>query len=317
MILRNLLVDGRKSVIEIAKELNLTKEVVQKNCDEMERKGIINGATIHINYRGFGYKAVAHIMIRVSSSQEDRLLESLKNMPGVYSFYKRGPAGSVDLILTLKTLQQLDEAKHAIKGQFSVSEMKTAIWTDVKEMHENLEIVPCELAKNSDIIGQVKKKRIETFSVETVIDEIDQKIADELANDGRASLAVIARKAGISTNSARRRYDKLKKNGILKVTIQIDPIKIGYQALVVFFAVTSNEDLSSIIEKISEIPDIISIMKTSGDYDLQVYSMVKSIEQLLSIQEELEKIKGITKMDMEVRKMPNKWPTPRQYISTF
>ena len=314
-ILKKLLRDGRKSVVEIARELNLTNEVVKKNYCEMERKGIINGATIHINYGDFGYKAVAHLMIRVDSPQVDLLLESLKDMPEVYSIYKSGAAGNVDAILTLRNFQQLDDVKHKIKSQFSVSEMKTAIWTDVREMHGNLGIFPHETVGNKDLVDCAKTKRNGISKI--AIDRIDQKIADELAKDGQVSISALAKKAGISPNNVRRRYEELKKNGMLKVTIQIDPVKIGYQALVVFFAVTSNEDLSSIIAKISLIPDVISIMKTSGDYDLQVYAMIRDLRQLLSTQEELEKTRGILKMDMELRKIPNKWPTPRQYISTF
>ena len=72
------------------------------------------------------------------------------------------------------------------------------------------------------------------------------------------------------------------------------------RALCVFFTVTSNEKTFLIIEKISKIPDVISIMKTTGDYDLQIWAMVKDIGQLLSIQEEIGKISGIMRIDMEV-----------------
>ena len=108
-----------------------------------------------------------------------------------------------------------------------------------------------------------------------------------------------------------------KKNGALKVTIQINPIKIGYQAIGIFFAVISNEESLSIVKEISKIPDVISIMMTTGDYDLQIWVMIKNISQLLSIQEKLRNIEKITKIDMEISEMMEKWPTPRQYISNF
>jgi DNA-binding Lrp family transcriptional regulator len=71
------------------------------------------------------------------------------------------------------------------------------------------------------------------------------------------------------------------------------------------------------IEKIDQIPDVISIMKTTGDYDLQVYAMIKDLEHLLKIQDSLSNIDSIAKIDMEISWILNKWPTPRQYISTF
>jgi DNA-binding Lrp family transcriptional regulator len=282
----------------------------------MEQAGIITGATIHINYKSFGYKAVAHVLINVDSQQEAQLIEYLQKMPGVYSFYSRGIKGNIDVITTLKTLEQLNEIKDAIKRHFSVLEMRTAIWTDVKEMNQNLSIIP-ENKKNAGETINIQTKKQKKNPDTMVIDQIDQKIADKLSENGRLPMEKLGREIGISSDNAKRRYEKLRKNGVLKVTIQVNPIKIGYQALCLFFTITSHENSLSIIEKISRIPDIISIMKTAGDYDLQIWAMVQDIDQLLSIQEDLGKIQGILKMDMEVVRALDKWPTPRQYISTF
>jgi DNA-binding Lrp family transcriptional regulator len=283
----------------------------------MEQAGIIVGATIHINYKSFGYKAVAHILINVDSRQENQLIEYLQKMPGVYSFYSRGIKGNIDVVATLKTLEQLNEIKDAIKSHFSVFEMRTAIWTDVKEMNENLSIIP-ENRKNVGETINYQTKTQEKSNPQTIhIDQIDQKIADKLAENGRVSMETLGREIGIASDTAKRRYEKLKKNGVLKVTTQINPTKIGYQALCLFFTITSHENSLLIIEKISKILDIISIMKTTGDYDLQIWAMIQDVEQLLSIQEELGKIQGILKTDIEIVRVRDKWPTPRQYISTF
>ena len=315
-ILKELIADGRKSDSEIAEKIGSTKATVKKNRYQMEQAGIITGATIHINYKSFGYKAVAHLLINVDAQQEDQLTEYLQKMPGVYSFYSRGIKGNIDVITTLKTLEQLNEIKDAIKRNFSVLEMRTAIWTDVKEMNQNLSIIPGNRKNFGKTIG-IQTKNQKKSPETAVIDRIDQKIADKLSENGRLSMETLSREIGISSDNAKRRYEKLKKNGVLKVTIQVNPIKIGYQALCLFFTITSQENSLSIIEKISRIPDIISVMKTTGDYDLQVWAMVQDVDQLLSIQEELGKIQGILRMDMEVVRALDKWPTPRQYISTF
>ncbi|MGD0070069.1 MAG: AsnC family transcriptional regulator [Candidatus Bathyarchaeia archaeon] len=316
-MLKELIADGRKSDTEIAKKIGTTKEIVKKNINLMEQAGIIVGATIHINYKSFGYKAVAHILINVDSQQENQLIEYLQKMPGVYSFYSRGIKGNIDVVATLKTLEQLNEIKDAIKSHFSVFEMRTAIWTDVKEMNENLSIIP-ENRKNVGETINYQTKTQKKSNPQTIhIDQIDQKITDKLAENGRVSMETLGREIGISSDTAKRRYEKLKKNGVLKVTTQINPLKIGYQALCLFFTITSHENSFLIIEKIRKIPDIISIMKTTGDYDLQIWAMVQDIDQLLSIQDELGKIRGILKTDIEIVRVLDKWPSPRQYISTF
>jgi len=317
-ILKELIADGRQNNCAIAKKTGLPKEVVKKNIEKLEKNGVITGATIHINYKSFGYKAVAHILISVDSQQIDQLTEYLQKKPEVYYFYSRGVKGNIDIVATLKKLEQLNDIKDNIKRHFSLLEMRTAIWTDVKEMNDNLSI-SSDIGKNVLRTIDYMRKPLKKSNPKTMnIDEIDQKIADRLSENGRMSMETLGKEIGISTDTARRRYEKLKKNGVLKVTIQVNPVKIGYKALCIFFTETSNENSFVIIEKISNIPDVISIMKTTGDYDLQIYAMVKDIDQLLFIQDEIGKISGIIRIDMEVIAFrEEKWPSPRQYISTF
>jgi DNA-binding Lrp family transcriptional regulator len=198
--------------------------------------------------------------------------------------------------------------------------MKTAIWTDVKEMNQNLAITDsirkASLETNSIELNKEIRKKLSHI----VIDEIDKKIADKLAEDGRISMETLGNEVGISTNLAKKKYEKMKHNGILKITIQINLTKIGYTAMCIFFITISGQNSLSIIQQISKIPDIISIMKTTGDYDLQIYSMVQNLDQLLFTQERILKIQGIRKIDLELLRLNEKltkWPSPRQYISTF
>ncbi|MCW4046674.1 MAG: AsnC family transcriptional regulator [Candidatus Bathyarchaeota archaeon] len=316
-ILRQLLIDGRKNAREIAQATGLSEKVVERNYRKMEKTGIITGATIHINYKLFGYKAVADMLINVYFRQSDQLIEYLRKMPETYSVTNRDIEGNISAVFILKTLEQLNEVKDSIRRNFSVLEMKTAIWTEVREMHYNLAITEKNRKKNEGPIiaatNTVKNKN-------QCIDMIDQKIADQLAENGRISMKSLGKKIGISPQAAKRRYERLKDIGALKVTIQVNPNRIGYRALCIFFILISDGKLDLIIDKISEIRDIISIMKTTGDYDLQVYAMVQDLNRLLSIQEEIGKIQGITKADIELLRFDEKWtqwPTPRQYISTF
>jgi DNA-binding Lrp family transcriptional regulator len=316
-ILKQLLIDGRKGEQEIAQSTGLSKETVKKNYLKMERMGIITGATTHINYKLFGYKAVAHILINVDPRQEDQLMKYLQKMPELYSVYNRGVKGSIDVITILKTLEHLNEVKDCIKSSFSVLEMKTVIWTDVKEMNYNIAITENNRIKNEVPINPTMNTKEKT---NPIIDAIDLRIADLLAENGRMPLKLISTKIGCSAFTTKKRFEKLRNNGVLKVTIQVNPNKIGYRALCIFFTVTSDEKSEMIIEKISKIPDIISIMKTTGDYDLQIYAMVQDLDRLLSIEEEIGKIQGIAKLDAELLRFDEdwkKWPTPRQYISTF
>jgi DNA-binding Lrp family transcriptional regulator len=315
-----LIADGRQTAEEIAKKIGKPNKTIKNNYEKMEKLGIITGATTHINYKLFGNKAVAHILTIVDPQQADQLTEYLKKKPEVYSAYCRGSKGNIDVIVILTKLEQLNKIKEFIKMNATVLEMKTVIWTDVKEMNQNLAITDFIRKASLETTSNESNTEIRKQMPLVVIDEIDQKIADKLAEDGRISMEALGREVGISTDLARKKYEKLKHNGILKITIQINLTKIGYTAMCIFFITISGENSLSIIQQISKIPNIISIMKTTGDYDLQIYSMVQNLDQLLFINEEILKIKGIRKIDLELLRLNEKltkWPSPRQYISTF
>jgi len=219
------------------------------------------------------------------------------------------------VVVILKTLEHLNEITDSIKSKFLILDIKTAIWTDVKEMNDNLAIIT-ENRRNAETISSINRTDNKS---KIVIDEIDQKIADKLAENGRISMDALGKELGLSSDTTKRRYEKLKKNGVLKVTIQVNPKEMGYRAMCVFFTVTSNEKSTTIIEEISKIPDVISIMKTTGNYDLEIWAMVQDIDELLTIQEEIEKNPGISRIDLEILRLERweKWPSPKQYISTF
>lgn len=59
------------------------------------------------------------------------------------------------------------------------------------------------------------------------------------------------------------------------------------------------------------------ILKTSGAYDLAVFSMIKDVDQIITLQEEFWKIAEISKTQIFLNKPFDKFPGYKQYISTF
>jgi len=223
----------------------------------------------------------------------------------------------VIVVATLKTVDELNRVKETIKKLPSVSELRTNVWTGIRNIPENLSII------------RLKKKayKVDTPSIEATnsigktaskIDETGTQIVEKLAKNGRVSFRKIAEDLNISTNTVVRRYEKLKRSGTIKVSIQIDPIKIGYRASAWFYvAFSSQTSLSAIVETIANIPDVNLIVKTSGVYDLLVEAMIRDIEQSIAIQDEIASIEGVAKMETHVIRPKPMLPLPQEYISTF
>ncbi len=121
-----------------------------------------------------------------------------------------------------------------------------------------------------------------------------------------------------STDTVINRFEKLKNMKAIKVVIQIDPSKIGYQAVAGFnVALMSRSDAAETVKKISEIPDVIHIVKTSGDYDLSIMAVVKTFDHFFAIRNEIAKISYITIVEEALNPIFPVWPAPNTYLSTL
>jgi Lrp/AsnC family transcriptional regulator for asnA, asnC and gidA len=317
-ILRSLLKDGRTSYDELAEECRVSKNATWKRCKAMEKKGVINGATVQINFGHFGFDALATLLISVNAQQIEQVMEFIGKITEVRAYRQYNSVYNVRATTTLRDLHELDHVKQVIKQKLPTIGLKTYIWTGVRNIPENLNLTG--ILKDTNEGNQRNLGKATLLPKHgTAIDELDKQIVEKLTLNGRASFTQISKQLGISTDTVVKRYYKLRDKGALKVSIQINPNKIGYTSILDFnIAFTTPGVLShSVVESLAKIPDIIIITKTSGDYDLQVTAMIRDIAESFAIQDQIARISGVTKIEVSARKIPDKWPTPQQYISTF
>ncbi len=316
-ILKILLTDGRTGYDSIAKACGEPKNKVWKRCKAMEKKGIITGATVQINFAQFGDAALATILISIESQQMEQAMGFTDKITEVRAYRQYNSIYNVRAVATLKDLNELDHVKQMIKWKLPITGLKTYIWAGVRNNPENLNFTR---NRNTVEIGQQRLTSVvNRVTNEVEIDDVDRQIMQKLAINGRMSFTKIAKDIGLSTDTVVQRYRKLEENGAIKVSIQINPNVIGYSAIMDFsIAFTASEGLTeTIVESLSRIPDVIIITKTSGDYDLHLTAMVRDIAQSFDIQDEIARVCGITKIEVSTRKIPIRWPTPMQHITTF
>jgi len=284
----------------------------------MEKKGIINGATVQMNFSRFGYDALATLLISVESQQLQQTMEIIKNNAEVRANRQYNSVYNIRAVATLKNLNELDHIKQVIRRKIPAMGLKTYIWTGVRNIPENLDFLGTK--NNAAEMNQTNREPPITASGEQIkIDELDKQIVEKFTVHGRASFSKVAREMGLSTDTIVKRFHRLKENGAIKVSIQINPNKIGYNSILDFnIAFTTPGSVSNpLVESLAKIPDVIIITKTSGDYDLQLSAMTRDVAQSFEMQDQIAGIWGITKIEASSRKIPERWPTPLQYMSTF
>ena len=110
-ILQELLKDGRKSFRAIAQKCQLNENVIRSRFEELEKAGIIVGATVQYNFKRFGYSGVSLTMINVDSQYlaetYDRLRSpDIRNVRILYN-----SPFNIQVIFTLKGLSDLERVK--------------------------------------------------------------------------------------------------------------------------------------------------------------------------------------------------------------
>ncbi len=316
-ILKILLMDGRTPVDLIAKECGEPKNKIWKRCKALEKKGVIRGATVQINFGQLGYAALATFLVSVESQQMEQAMGFTEKITEVRAYRQYNSVYNVRAVATLKDLNELDHIKQLIKWKLPITGLKTYIWAGVRNIPENLKFACSKCAFESS--KQNLTPSINRSTKEIRIDDLDKQIVQELTVNGRMSFTRIAKEIGLSTDTVAKRYRKLKENGAIKVSIQINPNIVGYASILDFnIAFTTSDGLTNtIVESLSKIPDVIIITKTSGDYDLHLTAMVRDIAHSFDIQDQISRVCGITKIEASARKIPDRWPTPQQHISTF
>lgn len=316
-IVKELLKDGRKTFTEIAKECNKSKDVIAKRYKQMRSEGIIVGATIQNSCACCGCDKVASISINIQPQKADHVLKLLHKIPQVFNVHSVCIKPILTAWVTLKTIEELENVKQSIKGLPFVLGVDTRVWTGIRNTPENLAILPLQetAVKTDNTSGETKsyqgRKKFK-------IDKIDVQIIEKLAKNGRMPFRKIAQELKISTDTVIRRYERLRRNGDLKVVIQINPTKIGYYAVAIFnVALISHEGLIDRVEALAKSPDVNFILKTSGSFDFKISMLIRDLKQLIAIQEEIANMPGVTNVEIDIAKAFSVWPLPREFISTF
>jgi len=86
-ILRELVADGRKSVVDISEELGVPRATIQERLNKMIRSGVIRKFAAIPDYSKIGKQVTAYIFVSFrgeESISQRALAEEISGIPGVY-----------------------------------------------------------------------------------------------------------------------------------------------------------------------------------------------------------------------------------------
>ncbi|WP_031479975.1 Lrp/AsnC family transcriptional regulator [Maridesulfovibrio frigidus] len=109
-----------------------------------------------------------------------------------------------------------------------------------------------------------------------VLDDIDRKIIDELQRNGRESYKNIARKLGVSDGTVRLRTERMIKNDYLRITASVNPLYFENSLIALVGVNLEGRANREVMDRISKVSGVQSVINVSGRYDLLVEVFVPS-----------------------------------------
>jgi Lrp/AsnC family transcriptional regulator for asnA, asnC and gidA len=131
-------------------------------------------------------------------------------------------------------------------------------------------------------------------NAKSVIDEIDQRIIEELQQDGRRPFTKIAADLGISEASVRQRVSNLVNTQVIQIVAVTNPVKLGYSLASMIGIRVSGDRLLEVAQEISAFDEVIYLILCTGSFDMLAEVVCLDNDHLLNfLTEKLYKVRGV------------------------
>lgn len=117
------------------------------------------------------------------------------------------------------------------------------------------------------------------------LDSLDYKILKTLSNNGRKPFLEIARECNVSGAAIHQRIQKLMAMGVLKGSeCLINASSVGYDTCAyIGFFLKDPSKFDEVVERLHEIPEVVEVHFTTGQYDMFIKLYARNNDHLLHI----------------------------------
>ncbi len=315
-ILRELELDGRRPVSEIAKKLGISRHHAGRRIHALLNRKM---ATIlaFTNPRALGYRTLAIIGIQVSPGYLHPVADRLCAIPNVLlvltstgrsdiviwtmftdptdlSTFSTRELGAIPGIISNETTIVLD-------WWVSLSPLSSLRWQKMSFSPEPQRLRPQD--GQSEISTDLTEE-----DADLRVDQLDVMLLKEIERDPRRSVAALAKRLHISRPNAGSRVERLIDKKITRVVAFVSPFTMGYRTFAMIGMKAAPKDVDSVLDRVRTLPSVYWVAKVAGRYDviaMVVWPDPIALSRFLGTQVGI--IPGITSMEtvmgMDTRKM--------------
>ena len=149
-------------------------------------------------------------------------------------------------------------------------------------------------------------------SFEKDLDPTDLSMIEILQEDGRISVSELGRRVGLSQPAASERLKRLEERGIIAYRALIDPAAVGLGMMAVVRVRTTHEHIRPCLKQFSEMPQIIEVLRLTGEDCFLLKVLVPTPSDLETIVDSIARHGAVT-TSLVLRNEPAK-PIGRELI---
>lgn len=280
-ILYELCYNCRQPDSVISKKLRTSKQVVRYRIKKLENEGIITAYNTLVDLKlGFNSIRIYFKLRNMSPEKEQEMYEEMKkNDLFLWSVNLEGEI-DIGFYVWVKDMNRFFEKWQKFFVKYRQYILKQEFYLLLNMIH-----YPMKIFK--------KPERVEVWNIgnnrkKLEIDKTDLSILKILSRNANRSLVEISQEIGISAKLVSYRIKQMeKKKIILAYNAIIDEKKIGYSMYKVDFYLFNHSRLNEMYEFARQHPNVKNVMKTMGGPDYEIEVIVKNVEELRSIIDEI------------------------------
>jgi DNA-binding Lrp family transcriptional regulator len=261
--------NSRMPISEIAKKVQLSRDMVAYKIKRLISLGVILGFYPEINFRLLGYR-MYHVFLLLDSSKAERheeFLNALRNHPNITSVLEYTDQWDIEFCMIVKGMDEFDELSTEIFSKFAdliQGRSKLA----VMNTYYSIQFPYNYYLEFNENIPKPEVKKI------ALVDSKDMKILAQLALNSRASTYEIAQKVKLSPDAIGLRIKKMLATGVIeKFTIlpNLSLLHYKWYTFVVQMRTFDKKNEARFKKFVEDHPFIIRGFKTLGNWDLIIY----------------------------------------------
>jgi Lrp/AsnC family leucine-responsive transcriptional regulator len=127
------------------------------------------------------------------------------------------------------------------------------------------------------------------------LDPTDVAIIEILQEDGRIGISELGRRVGLSQPATSERVKRLEERGIIAgYRAVIDPAALGLGTMAVIRLRTTHEHIQACLKKFAEMPQVLEVLRVTGEDCFLVKVVVPSPPDLESIVDAIGRYGAVT-----------------------